>query len=59
MNDIREAILESAGIELIPQHDGWVARIGMLDEEVHGRTAAEVLLLLADIVMGPETSGVQ
>jgi hypothetical protein len=58
-SEIREAILEGAGIELVPQQDGWIARIGMLDLEVCGRTAAEVLLNLADIVSAPATVGVQ
>lgn len=52
--EIREAILEGAGIELIPQDNGgWHARVGLLDVVVAGRTAGEVLLRLADIVSTP------
>lgn len=56
MSDIREAILEGAGIELIP-HDagGWYARIEGVGAIVHGRTPGEVMLKLADIVLGEST----
>jgi hypothetical protein len=54
LSEIREAILEGAGIELIPKDEGgWYARIGLLRQAVPGRTAADVLMQLADIVVGP------
>lgn len=59
-DEIREAILEGAGIELIPlATGGWYARIGVLNTTVAGRTAGEVLLNLADIVSTPPGVGVQ
>lgn len=52
MSEIKEAILEGKAIELIPSHEGlaWYAKIGMLDHEVHGTSAADVLLTLSRIV---------
>lgn len=53
LSEIREAILEGAGIELIPKDSGgWYARIGLLRQAVCGDTAAAVLLRLSDIVVG-------
>lgn len=53
-NDIREAILEGAGVELYPDEttNGWYARVGMTLHRIDGRTAAEVFLKLADILVG-------
>lgn len=56
--EIREAVLEGAGVELIPDNpSGYYLRIGVLFDTIDGRTAAECFLKLADILSAPFDEG--
>jgi hypothetical protein len=58
--DLKEAITEGAGLELIPHEDGgWYLRIGILNDTISGRTRAEVFLKVAQIFLEPEVPGEQ
>jgi len=57
--EVCEALLEGMAVELIPEPtgDGWYCRVGMLPWSIQGRTAAEVMLKLADLLSKPIPEG--
>lgn len=57
--EIREALLEGQALELIPEPDGtgWYCRIGLLPWTVEGRSSAEVMLRVAEILSTPIPEG--